>query len=60
MSNEIWEKWLKHWDLPEVQLKSEKARQNRMSEPAGEGSGPSCHTGGSRSFVEHWLDMVRK
>ncbi|XP_055960638.1 uncharacterized protein LOC130015113 [Mercurialis annua] len=37
--------------------KSDVARANRMSEPAGAGSGPVRHTGGSRSAIRH-MDVL--
>lgn len=55
----VWAKWTAHWDTPEWRAKSETARKNRLSEVGGEGSGPSRHTGGSLSMMEHTLRMVK-
>ena len=55
----VWDKWSTHWNTPQWRAKSETARKNRLSEVGGEGSGPSRHTGGSLSMMEHNLRMVK-
>lgn len=34
--------------------------KNRLSEKCGEGSGPSCHTGGSRTLLEHARQLAKE
>ena len=38
--------------------KSEIASKNQQTEVAGLGTGISCHTGGSKSTIEHARDLV--
>ncbi|KAH6805024.1 hypothetical protein C2S51_029855 [Perilla frutescens var. frutescens] len=45
---ETWNGLCSYWDTPEVIDRSTKARQNRMSEPDGPGTGISKHRSGSR------------
>nr|XP_033515775.1 uncharacterized protein LOC104110872 isoform X1 [Nicotiana tomentosiformis] len=49
----IWESWKPHWETEAFKAKSAQCSRNRLSEKCGEGSGPSRHTGGSRTHREH-------
>ena len=55
----VWNKWQEYWNSPEFKIKSQQASKNRMTEKAGEGSGISKHTGGSKSTIQHSIDLVR-
>ena len=55
---EIWDSWQQHWNTPEWKERAQKAKQNRLSETGGPGTGPTKHTCGSRSMVTHSLKMV--
>ena len=59
ISENIWEAWQRYWQSQEFQKKSAQGSMNRMSETGGEGVGPSCHTGGSLSHMEHAKRLVR-
>ncbi|XP_039142249.1 uncharacterized protein LOC120279379 [Dioscorea cayenensis subsp. rotundata] len=48
MSDDVWRHWKASWDKPEFKMKREKNSNNRRSI-----AGPSSHTGGSISNVEH-------
>ncbi|XP_031124228.1 uncharacterized protein LOC116026941 [Ipomoea triloba] len=54
VAEETWAIWEAYWDRPDVKVKSEQQRKNRMSEVEGPGTGCSKHTGGSRSAIEHY------
>lgn len=56
---EIWSKWWEYWSSDEFKALSTQAAQNHRSEKAGEGSGPSKHTGGSRTTTQHSKDLVK-
>ncbi|XP_055961044.1 uncharacterized protein LOC126672804 [Mercurialis annua] len=58
ISQEIWDSWKAFWASEDEKKKSDIARANRMSEPAGAGSGPVRHTGGSRSAIRH-MDVLK-
>ncbi|XP_015168001.1 uncharacterized protein [Solanum tuberosum] len=49
----IWESWKPHYDTEDFKAKSAQYSKNRLTEKCGEGSGPSHHTGGSRTHREH-------
>ncbi|KAH0695952.1 hypothetical protein KY289_013434 [Solanum tuberosum] len=49
----IWESWEPHRETEEFKAKSAQCSKNRLREKGGEGSGPSRHTGGSRTHREH-------
>ncbi|KAH0674535.1 hypothetical protein KY290_026642 [Solanum tuberosum] len=49
----VWESWKPHYDTENFKAKSAQCSKNRLSEKCGEGSGPSRHTGGSRTHREH-------
>ncbi|XP_059288090.1 uncharacterized protein LOC132041394 isoform X2 [Lycium ferocissimum] len=49
----IWDSWKPHWETDAFKAKSAQCSKNRLSEKGGEGSGPSRHTGGSRTHREH-------
>ncbi|XP_050208895.1 uncharacterized protein LOC126659625 [Mercurialis annua] len=57
ISQDIWDSWKAVWASEDEKKKSDVARANRMSEPAGAGSGPVRHTGGSRSAIRH-MDVL--
>ncbi|XP_019257782.1 PREDICTED: uncharacterized protein LOC109235999 [Nicotiana attenuata] len=57
-SEHIWESWQAHWSSEKWLEKSRVATQNRCSETGGPGTGPSKHTGGSRSTVEHTIKLA--
>ncbi|XP_050238289.2 uncharacterized protein LOC126687776 [Mercurialis annua] len=57
ISQVIWDSWKAVWASEDKKKKSDVARANRMSEPAGAGSGPVRHTGGSRSAIRH-MDVL--
>ncbi|XP_039135805.1 uncharacterized protein LOC120273240 [Dioscorea cayenensis subsp. rotundata] len=59
IENEIWNKWLEHWNTEEFKHKSKQASINRCSETGGNGGGVSRHLGGSKSFVEHAMDLSK-
>ncbi|XP_006344949.1 uncharacterized protein [Solanum tuberosum] len=54
---DIWRSWKTHWASDEWMDKSRIATRNRCSETGGLGTGPSKHTGGSRSTVEHTIKL---
>ena len=56
---EVWNKWWEYWNSEEFKALSQKASQNRRSEKAGEGSGPSKHIGGSKTTIQHSIDLVK-
>ena len=55
---DVWRAWQQEWSKDEYKKKCATAKKNRLSEPAGPGTGISRHTGGSRSFEEHARVMV--
>ncbi|XP_050211506.1 uncharacterized protein LOC126661689 [Mercurialis annua] len=57
LTQDIWDAWNAFWDSEKERKRSETARANRMSEPAGASSGPVRHTGGSRSALKH-MDVM--
>lgn len=57
---DVWPQWLATWDSEPVRTKAEKARQNRMSEPDGPGTGIVKHTGGSRSAQHHAIALGKE
>ncbi|KAM3238183.1 hypothetical protein P3L10_013213 [Capsicum annuum] len=52
--------WKTYWASDEFKNKSHITTQNRCSETGGPGTGPSKHTGGSRSIVEHTIKLATK
>ncbi|XP_050213104.1 uncharacterized protein LOC126664643 [Mercurialis annua] len=60
MTQDIWDVWNALWDSEKERKRSETARVNQMSEPAGAGSGPARHTGGSRFALKHMDVMERE
>ncbi|KAH0719122.1 hypothetical protein KY290_013432 [Solanum tuberosum] len=54
----IWESWKPHYDTEDFKAKSAQCSKNRLSEKCGEGSGPSRHTGGSRTHREHATQLA--
>ena len=56
---EIWIKWWEYWSSDEFKALSSQEAQNRRSEKAGEGSGPSKHTDGSRTIIQHSMDLMK-
>ncbi|XP_039138726.1 uncharacterized protein LOC120276048 [Dioscorea cayenensis subsp. rotundata] len=59
VEDEVWNKWLAYWNKDEFKHKSRQASNNRRSETGGEGNGMSRHIGGSKSFVEHAIDLSK-
>jgi len=55
----IWESWKPHYDTEDFKAKSAQYSKNRLSEKCGEASGPSRHTGGSRTHREHARQLVQ-
>ncbi|XP_042401199.1 uncharacterized protein LOC121991257 [Zingiber officinale] len=53
----IWDAWRAIWVVDRWQENAMKARANRKSELAGPSTGATKHTAGSRSIVEHALDL---
>ncbi|PHT45230.1 hypothetical protein CQW23_14388 [Capsicum baccatum] len=56
--DDVWQSWKTYWASDEFKNKSHIATQNRCSETGGSGTGPSKHTRGSRSTVEHTIKLV--
>ena len=56
---EIWSKWWEYWRSDEFKALSSQAAQNRRSKKAGERSRPSKHTGGSRTIIQHSMNLVK-
>ncbi|XP_074576181.1 uncharacterized protein LOC141832603 [Curcuma longa] len=54
---DIWNSWRAIWAAEKWQSNAHIARANRNTELAGPSTGSSKHTAGSRSIVEHTLDM---
>ncbi|KAK9132828.1 hypothetical protein Scep_012356 [Stephania cephalantha] len=50
VTNEAWNRYSEYWASADFKARSKKASQNRKSEKGGLGTGPSKHTGGTRSF----------
>ncbi|KAK9157619.1 hypothetical protein Scep_004193 [Stephania cephalantha] len=48
--NEAWNRYREYWASADFKARSEKASHNIKSEKGGPGTGPSKHTGGTRSF----------
>ncbi|KAK9101130.1 hypothetical protein Scep_024560 [Stephania cephalantha] len=48
--DEAWNKYRKYWASADFRARSEKASHNRKKEKGGPSTGPSKHTGGTRSF----------
>ncbi|KZV55351.1 hypothetical protein F511_24668 [Dorcoceras hygrometricum] len=57
VQSEVWEHWQTIWSTPEWKHKSKCGKKNRYSEPAGPGTGISKHIGGSRSYMEHAIQL---
>ncbi|KAL8493237.1 hypothetical protein ACS0TY_024458 [Phlomoides rotata] len=60
VTQETWDNWRKHWATQEFKSKCEKASKNRRSEVAGPGHGSSRHTGGSRSAIDHSIQLEKE
>ncbi|XP_042461543.1 uncharacterized protein LOC122045397 isoform X1 [Zingiber officinale] len=56
--NEIWDAWKNTWATEKWQQYSSTARNNRNTEVAGPSTGSTKHTAGSRSIVEHAIDLT--
>lgn len=54
---DVWEQWQTVWSTPKWKQKSDCGKLNRCGEPAGLGTGLSKHIGGSRSYVEHAIQL---
>ncbi|XP_074561670.1 uncharacterized protein LOC141817966, partial [Curcuma longa] len=55
--HEIWDAWQAIWSAEKWQANAVIARSNRNTELAGPSTGSTKHTAGSRSIVEHTLDL---
>ena len=55
---DILKAWEEEWMKETYQNRSSTTKRNRLSEPAGPGTGPSRHTGGCRSYAEHAAAIV--
>ncbi|XP_050225606.1 uncharacterized protein LOC126675074 [Mercurialis annua] len=51
VGDEVWNEWVKAWDVEEYKNRCEQNRKNRLSERV-PGAGPSTHAGGSRSMTQ--------
>ncbi|XP_050211446.2 uncharacterized protein LOC126661637 [Mercurialis annua] len=60
ITDDVWEAWERVWDSDEAKKKSAQARANQMSEPAGAGTGPVRHTGGSMSALKHKAVLAKE
>ena len=54
----VFQEWRRRWEDPDYRKRCKKQSGNRRSERAGEGSGMSTHTCGSRSMREHERALV--
>ena len=54
----VFQEWRRRWEDPDYRKRCEKQSGNCRSERAGEGSGMSTHTCGSRSMREHERALV--
>ena len=54
----VWDSWTSEWAKEGFRDRCQQYSQNRRSETCGAGSGPSRHTGGSRSMMDHTRDLV--
>ena len=54
----VFQKWQRRWEDPDYRKRCKKQSSNRRSERAGEGSGMSTHTCGSRSMREHERALI--
>lgn len=57
---EVWTSWEAYWDTEKAQSLARQARQNRLSEPDGEGTGQIRHRGGSRSASAHAIALAEQ
>ncbi|KDP44025.1 hypothetical protein JCGZ_05492 [Jatropha curcas] len=58
VQDDVWKKWNDDWKAPDYVAKSSQFSKNPHIEKGGKGSGPSRHTGGSISHVEHVRRMA--
>ncbi|KAM3204329.1 hypothetical protein P3L10_027738 [Capsicum annuum] len=56
--DDVWQTWKTYWDSDEFKNKSHIATQNRCSETGGLGTGPSKHSDGFRSKMEHTIKLI--
>ncbi|XP_042419213.1 uncharacterized protein LOC122007412 [Zingiber officinale] len=57
VSEMTWSAWTTTWAAERWQENAEKARSNRNTEPGGPSTGIARHTSGSKSIVEHAMDL---
>ncbi|KAK9105485.1 hypothetical protein Scep_022329 [Stephania cephalantha] len=50
VTDEVWNRYHDYWASADFRARSEKASHNRKNEKGGPSTGPSKHTGGTRSF----------
>ena len=55
---EVWDSWQASWNTHEFKKKCLAASKCRLSEVAGPDTGISRHTRGSKSTIDHYLDLV--
>ncbi|XP_042422903.1 uncharacterized protein LOC122010436 [Zingiber officinale] len=60
VSEAICSAWTTAWATERWQANAEKAKANRNTEPGGPSTGTARHTSGSRSIVEHTIDLERE
>ncbi|KAL8470570.1 hypothetical protein ACS0TY_033205 [Phlomoides rotata] len=53
----VWLSYTEYWSHPEVVAKREQCRANRLSQPGGEGTGPSHHRASAKSQLERALEF---
>ncbi|XP_057794625.1 uncharacterized protein LOC131010932 isoform X2 [Salvia miltiorrhiza] len=58
IDEDAWKDLCEYWDTESVKAKSEKARQCRLSEPDGPGTGIVKHKGGSKSVEDIAQELV--
>ena len=51
--NDVWRAWQEKWSQQHYVEKHTQASKNRLTEKASHSTGPSKHTGGSRSMRDH-------
>ncbi|XP_073126361.1 uncharacterized protein [Henckelia pumila] len=57
VTEEQWARWKGEWDTQSWKDKAAKNKANKHSEPAGPGTGQTKHSGGSKSYAMHVVDL---
>ncbi|XP_073156235.1 uncharacterized protein [Henckelia pumila] len=60
ITEETWSKWTAVWASQDWLDTAKIYKANKHSEPAGPGTGQTKHTGGSKSYAMHVVDMRKK